>query len=476
MSGMLSKAYILSFGGVLAIAGVACGEAGGKSGVEVGDADAGVIGEGMDTDGDGLSDSLERSIGSNPMLRDSDGDGYTDDQEYEFGSDPNDSASTPEGQACVNTTATANPESRPLDIIVAVDASSSMQAEIKGIESFINDSFSQILDEKGIDYQVTLIAHYGNSNSKTEQVIPRVDGELQDFFGICIAEPLGGNSCEIGSGDADADGVTDMVEPAPVAGPKFTHIDQAIDSNDALEALMYTFDRDAYKYEEGSKSGQGLAPNGWGARLRDGALKFFVVFTDDESDVNAAAFENWLFDPARGGAFGTANSRNYVFHSVVGLQEKPGDLFWSPGDGIQTAECGSASAVDAVYQQLSIDSDGLRFSVCNDGDTTSYDKMFEKLAGNAIAGSQVPCQYALPAAPEGKQYNFDGVILRYTASGGSVEEFHSVVTPSSCADNRGYYASGGSVHLCPDACSTVQADSGAEIQLIISCIDGLILR
>ena len=458
------------------VAGCSCDDpAAGPGGGDAG-TDAPVIGEGVDTDGDGLSDSQERMFGSDPTLRDTDGDGYSDRQEFEFGSDPNDAQSTPEGEACVNETATANPESRPLDIIVAVDASSSMQAEIKGIESFINDSFAHILDEKDIDYQVILVAHYGNSNDLTDKVIRRVDGANQDFYGICISDPLGGNSCKVGSGDDNGDGVTDLEEPNPLEGPRFVHFDQAVDSKDALAALMYTYDRDAYKYEEGGVSGSGLAPNGWRERLRGGALKFFVVFTDDESDTRASAFKNWLFDPARNGDFGSEEAQNYVFHGVIGLPEKPGDLFWSPEDAIQTNKCQSASAVDDVYQQLSINSDGLRFSVCNDGNTSSYDRMFEELADNAIAGSQVPCQYELPAAPEGKQYNFDGVILRYTASDASVEEFRSVDSQGDCADSRTYFASGASVRLCPAACSAVQADPGAQIQLIVSCIDGFIVR
>ncbi len=431
--------------------------------------DGNVIGEGVDSDGDGISDAQERSNGTDPNQRDSDGDGYSDRQEFDFGSDPNSAQSTPEALACVNESSTAIPGSRPLDIVVAVDASSSMQAEIKGIEGFINQSFAQILDEKGIDYQVTLIAHYGNSDDLTDDVIVRWNGELDDFFGICIRPPLGGNSCQVGSGDADGDGVTDMVEMAPKPGPRFVHIDQSVDSNDALDVLMYTYDHDAYKYAQGGASGSGLAPNGWRERLRADALKFFVLFTDDTSDLNADVFEDWLFDAARGGQFGTADARNYVFHSVVGMVEKPGTLFWSPQDGMQGDECESASDLGNEYQTLSINSQGLRFSVCNDGDASKYDQLFEELAANAISVSQVPCWYGLPAPAAGLDYDLNSIIVRYTSGAGSVQDFANVPSQDECANHDAYYASTGGVQLCESACSTVQADPNAKLQLIVAC-------
>ena len=45
-----------------------------------------------DTDGDGLTDSEEVELGTDPTLADTDGDGYTDQDELNEGSDPNDAS------------------------------------------------------------------------------------------------------------------------------------------------------------------------------------------------------------------------------------------------------------------------------------------------------------------------------------------------------------------------------------------------
>jgi len=55
----------------------------------------GLSGTATDSDGDGLSDAFEQSIGTDPLNPDSDGDGYSDGLEYSFGSNPLNAASNP---------------------------------------------------------------------------------------------------------------------------------------------------------------------------------------------------------------------------------------------------------------------------------------------------------------------------------------------------------------------------------------------
>lgn len=53
------------------------------------------LGTTNDPDGDGLSNSLEASLGTNANLWDSDGDGFSDGVEYQYGTNPNDPTSFP---------------------------------------------------------------------------------------------------------------------------------------------------------------------------------------------------------------------------------------------------------------------------------------------------------------------------------------------------------------------------------------------
>ena len=58
-------------------------------------APSGRSGQATDTDGDGLTDSLELAFGSNPNVADTDGDGYADGVEVNAGYSPTDAAPNP---------------------------------------------------------------------------------------------------------------------------------------------------------------------------------------------------------------------------------------------------------------------------------------------------------------------------------------------------------------------------------------------
>ena len=50
----------------------------------------------LDTDGDGLTDAIEKSIGTDPLRADTDGDGFTDGQEVSWNTNPTDANSYPD--------------------------------------------------------------------------------------------------------------------------------------------------------------------------------------------------------------------------------------------------------------------------------------------------------------------------------------------------------------------------------------------
>jgi hypothetical protein len=63
--------------GVLVLLSIGCGTEGGKD-----------IDDGVDSDGDGLTDVEEEELGTDPNLDDSDGDEFSDGEEVKAGTDP----------------------------------------------------------------------------------------------------------------------------------------------------------------------------------------------------------------------------------------------------------------------------------------------------------------------------------------------------------------------------------------------------
>jgi hypothetical protein len=50
---------------------------------------------------------------------------------------------------------------RPVDVILIIDNSGSMTAEIKGVQDNINKNFAQIIEQSGLDYRVILLSQHG---------------------------------------------------------------------------------------------------------------------------------------------------------------------------------------------------------------------------------------------------------------------------------------------------------------------------
>jgi hypothetical protein len=78
--------------------------------------------------------------------------------------------------ACGNQAVMAELTPLPVDIIIVIDNSGSMSAEIQGVQDNINVNFAAILDNSGIDYRVILVSNHGD-----------VDGQS-----VCIEAPLSG--------------------------------------------------------------------------------------------------------------------------------------------------------------------------------------------------------------------------------------------------------------------------------------------
>lgn len=90
----------------------------------------------------------------------------------------------------------------------------------------------------------------------------------------------------------------------------------------------------------------------------------------------------------------------------------------------------------------------------------------------AIQGSQVSCEFQMPAPKDGSTLDPKKVNVNYTPGGGSTQTLGQVSGAADCANGGWYYdnpASPTKITLCPSTCSTVQADKAAKMEILLGC-------
>jgi hypothetical protein len=401
-----------------------------------------------DSDGDGLDDGREDQYGSDPNNPDSDGDGLTDGEEDRIGTNPID-------EGCENQDAEASRGKLPADIIIAFDNSSSMGQEATAVEANINDDLVGVLEEDGIDYRIIALADFPPTNP--ENGIDPTDPNM------CIGPPLATNDCNnLGT------------QTKSNNNERFIQYDQPIGSDDALRTIIAEFD------DAAGDIAPAQYPGGWGQHLRENAIRIFIVITDDES--GGITIENFdtQFKAKVSARFATgAPELRYIMHSILGMAAKPDGTAWLPTEPLQTTQCTPGSEDEGrTYQQISINTGGLRFPLCNVNDTNpdndNFDVIFNAIADNVVNEVNLPCTFT-PSADQA-DLNFDGTKLVYRPQGtGELEAFEEFDTPEACGDSAGGFykietpGEPPVFELCPATCDRVSDDLSGKINLIIDC-------
>jgi hypothetical protein len=335
--------------------------------------------------------------------------------------------------SCVGVSAEVELLRTPVDIIIAIDNSGSMDDEARAVEENLNVNFAAILEQSGIDYRVILVTEHR-------------EREGQDTA-VCIASPLS----NLPACPSEAPGPTE----------RFFHYATDINSRNSLDVLLETFNGD-------SQDDFGLAPLGWSEWLRPGAKKTFLEITDDDSNVPALEFASALTALAPE-QFGPDPSQlAFVWHSIVGLAERATATEpYSPADPIETRECtGNVFNAGATYQELSRLTGGLRFPIC---EFAGYDSVFRSIATDVVLGSRSVCDFEIPPAPAGRELDLDKVAVSYQpGDGGAALVLGRALQPSQCRAD-GFLVDGVGVHLCPEACAQIGADERAAVSVLFAC-------
>lgn len=345
------------------------------------------------------------------------------------------------GESCATQQANAAITRLPVDIIVVIDNSGSMQDEIDAVSRSINVNFANVLQSSAVDYRLILISRHAKKGRETS---------------ICVTAPLSANaSCP-------------PTPDQPAFTDRFYQYSLKVDSLNSLELITKTYD--ATKPDEFK-----LAPEGWSAWLRPAASKVFLEITDDNSTtMSSTEFDSKLLALSPDN-FGTTQHRKYTFHSIIGIGEKPTPTdAWLPSEPLQTSLCtGNGDTVEnagPAYQELSILTSGLRFPLCQ---FNAFDTVFETIANNVASHAGIACEFAIPPAPADRELDLSKVAVSYDAGDGSpLKTYGQAKSAAECVPDAFYIdASSQNIELCPDACAAAQTGVKPTINVLFTCAD-----
>lgn len=311
--------------------------------------------------------------------------------------------------ACAGITIEPEGESGPVDIVFALDNSGSMDEEARFVQENMN-RFSEQIVAASVDAHVVVISSYPGEGN-----------------GICIDAPLGSGGCP--GQDSNM--------------PTFLHVDREVDSNNAIELMIDTFEQ-------------------YRAALRPGAQKHLVVVTDDESDLSAAQARAGLL------ALEPPTFEGFTFHGIYAFTEGEGDHCeeLSSGEGVQ-------------YRQLIAETGGVSGDLC----LQDFAPVFDRLAEAVVGRARLACQYTIPEPPTGTVFDPTRTNVLYSSTAVGTFGMARATSRAACsAAPEGWAwhyddeANPSSISLCPNACATIRSDEAAAVNVEFGCPTVEVLR
>jgi hypothetical protein len=318
------------------------------------------------------------------------------------------------GGVCNSIGATATNQLQPADIVFALDDSGSMTEEAGFVQTHMN-TFSSGIINANIDAHVVVL-----SNNQGEP------------NGVCIGAPLGSGSC-----------------PNDDNPPGFLHVDQDVQSNNALSLLLSRFDD--YK-----------------SMFRTGASKHFIVVTDDDSSLDAASFDTQIkakllaYDPL---------FKDYKFHSIYGYTEpNVFDCLLGSNDPCCDGSDTFTASVGEVYKQLVAMKGGVQGNLC----LQDFLPMFNQVSQQVAQSSGLACEWEIPPPPAGETFDKNKVNVQFSSGGGAPQDLGYVPSAADCAAAQGgwYYDDANNptkIYVCPETCAVLQGVTDAKIDILFGC-------
>ncbi|NVB37300.1 VWA domain-containing protein [Pseudenhygromyxa sp. WMMC2535] len=230
-------------------------------------------------------------------------------------------------------------------------------------------------------------------------------------YGICVDPPLGGGTCPNSDDNL----------------PLFNHVDLSIGSSNALQRLVNSYDE-------------------WGPYIREDAVTHVLIVTDDESNMSASAFMNSFTSLAPG-------LDDVRVHGVVSMQN-----------------CADAADIGDTYIDLAEMTGGVVADLCDQ----DFVPVFQALSEEVIGGSLLPCEFEIPAPPEGENFDPDKVNVEFDDGQGNVVTLTRVESAEECAQvDAGWYyddpEAPTTIIMCEQTCTTFQGLEQASVEILFGC-------
>jgi hypothetical protein len=230
--------------------------------------------------------------------------------------------------------------------------------------------------------------------------------------GICIDAPLGSGQC-----------------PGDTNLPKYAHLYNVVSSTNALQLFLATYPT-------------------WQQQLRPGAIKIFVVVTDDNSALSAADFTTQLnaLDPTK------IQPNQWRFYGIFCY-----------------TDCPTSASIGSVYKELVTQTSGVAGDLC----LQNFKPVFDQLASGIVGAVKLDCVWAIPPAPEGQTFDKNKVNVEFTNGAGQSTTIYKVASAADCGPDGGWYYDDENdpknVLVCPSTCQSIQSEPNGKIEIKFGC-------
>lgn len=279
------------------------------------------------------------------------------------------------------------------------------------------DIIFAIDSSRSMDQEIEFVQTYMNEFS--QQIADAgVDARvilIGEPMAICIGAPLGSGTC-----------------PDDANPPAYIHVPTPVGSRDGLNIII-----DSYA--------------DWSMHLRPGATKSFVIVSDDDAT-----------DPPNNSA--ATFAANLTALDPVMFEK------WSFNGVYCFTECDQAAAIGQVYVDLVAETEGVGGDLC----LQDFQPVFDRLAEQIIttSGTEITCEWTLPAAPTGKSFTRELVTATRGSDGGATLPLTQVASADACAAGGWYFDSllnPSKILACPSTCTELQGQTGGRVDVTFGC-------